>query len=59
MKDVDGTGSDRHVGALTGCRFTHFNAVGKKKQKLCIISSSLHPEMHNIKKELHLYLNYI
>lgn len=33
MKDVGGTGSDRHVGALTGCRFTHFNAVGKKKKK--------------------------
>lgn len=50
MKDVGGTGSDRHVGTLTGC-FTHFNAVCKKKTQLCIISSSLRPEMHT-KKEL-------
>lgn len=57
MKDVDGTGSDRHVGALTACRFTHFNTVGEKKT--CVISSSLRPEMHNIKKELGLFLNYI
>lgn len=47
MKYVGGTGSDRHVGVLTGCCFTHFNMVGKKKQnKMCIISSTLHPEMH-------------
>lgn len=53
MKDVGGTGSDRHVGALTGCHFTHFNVAGnkKKKQRKNIISGTLRPEMHNLKKK--------
>lgn len=35
MKYVGGTGSDRHVGVLTGCCFTHFNMVGKKNKTKC------------------------